>query len=185
MRKQINRIDIDEDAIIARNDRVEKMMLVKMPIHGGVMSRRKIETVWDTLHTIRPLRVEEIEAKTGLKKSVVQKALYVLLAEGRAIRAPVIMGKNVGRPIFEYTKINIPTVESIDDRQRRISEETIVNILPQEKESAVTVSELAKKLDASQNTVRTKLLIAEARGDVGAVRGLNEKNQEVAKYYRN
>jgi predicted ArsR family transcriptional regulator len=155
-----------------------------MPIHGGVMSRRRIETVWDALHIIEPLRIEEIEAKTGLKKSAVQKALYVLMAEGRAVRAPVIMEKNVGRPIFEYTKINIPTNESVDDRQRRITEETVVNLLPREKESAVTVSELAKKLDASQNTVRTKLLIAEARGNVAAVRRLSERNQDVTKYYR-
>jgi len=172
------------EALDSKIKRINELMLIQRPIHGGVMGRRRIEDVWNALDTLKPLRIDEIAEKLGIKGPVVQKALYILMAEGRAVRAPIITNRNIGRPIYEYTKINIPTVESVDGTQHRITEEMVVSLLPRAKEDALTAFEIAEMLQISSNTARMKLAIAEARGDVIGIRSVNPRNQAVKKYYR-
>lgn len=182
--RRVQRNEKDDAEAISRIEAIEELMHARRPIHGGVMSRERIEKVWDTLQVDHALKIEDLVEKTGLNKPTVQKALYILLGEGRAVRSPASMDRNVGRPIFEYVKVNIPTVESIEDRQRRVSEEEVVRLVPKYRKDAATVSEIAKQLDTSDNTARMKLSIAVARGVVIATKGVNDRNQVVTKYYR-
>ena len=152
---------------------------------GGIMSRERIEMVWNLLAREKPITVEQIVGELGLKKPIVQKALYVLLAEGRATRTRVEQEVDVGRPIYQYCKMGSATAEPIKSEQPdRFDMENMLAHIPQNRKDALSIGEIAEQINGSVNTVRMKIAVALAAGVVEGVRSRNERNQEVMKYYR-
>ena len=154
-------------------------------IHGGVMGRRKIEQVWSALPTEPHLAMTITEAsqKLGINESVVQRALYILLAEKRVVRNPREDGGK-GRAPWEYYRLDIPSPEPIESKQPRFDMESLWAVIPESEGKAMTIRDLAIAMDGNPITVRQKIQMLEAAGKVIPVPSLNERNQSVTKYYR-
>lgn len=156
----------------------------KKPYRGGVISRNKVEQVWEAL-PVNPafaMTIQEIADFVRLTPPVVQRALYILLTEGRAERKS--RAGKVGKVSWEYYKLNIPSAESDEAEDRRFDIDLLRNAIPKTEAAAMSVREIANAIDSSPITIRQKIKVMEAAGEVKAVSGFNENRQPVTKYYR-
>ena len=153
--------------------------------HGGVISRKRVEEVWNALSRDEARKIDDIAEKTGIKRAAVQKALYILLAENRAVRARVEMERNIGRPVYEYRQAGMPSVElSCGEKIPKFDMHQLLEAVPVGRQQAMSILDIARKIGASPNTVRLKMMLAEAACDVTRTIGVNDKNQTLMKYYR-
>jgi predicted ArsR family transcriptional regulator len=154
------------------------------PGRTSVMSRRKIEEVWDALPDKASFAktTSEISRDLGMNESVAQRALYVLLSEGRAKRQQR-EGDKKGRPSWEYYRLNVPSPEPIDSAKIRFDMDAFFAAIPKSKEDAKSIRELARAIEGSPITVRQKIQQLEAAEKVVAQSASNERNQPVKKYY--
>jgi predicted ArsR family transcriptional regulator len=151
---------------------------------SSVMSRKKIEEVWDVLSDRPGLAktTSEISRDLGMNESVAQRALYVLLSEGRAKRQQR-EGDKKGRPSWEYYRLNVPSPEPVDSARIKFDMDAFIDAIPKSQDRAQSIRELARAVEGSPITVRQKIQQLEAAGRVVAQSASNERNQPVKKYY--
>jgi hypothetical protein len=157
----------------------------------NIMSRERVESVWETLplNPSRALTVTEVEDIMGqLPLPVVQRALYILMAEGRARRQPRYpetgTRKKPGHPVWEYYRLDVPAAEPVTKRALPFDMEALRDAIPTNKADAKSILEISREMEGKQVTVRQKIMMLNAAGEVIGVPGKNERNQPVVKYYR-
>jgi hypothetical protein len=143
---------------------------------GCVTSREKVETVWSDLLKSAGKTPADIAEATGLYKSTVQRALYILLAENRSRREKLDNS-------WHYFQTGEPSVEPTGPK-KCFDIETLVEVVPFGRDNALTVLELSKLITANPGTIRSKLKILEASGRIRSVPSINRQHQPVTKYYR-
>jgi predicted ArsR family transcriptional regulator len=171
------------------NKQYQQSLGDKSPGRKGVMSRAKIEQVWESL-TDSPesaMTVIEIARDVNFSAQTTQKALYTLLAEGRAKRQPLDTGKNVGRPTYQYYRLGASSAELGDyvnsRANKRFDMERLKAAIPHQVDQAMSIAQISAVIGASPATVRQKILQLSAAGVVKAVKLKTDHNQPVMKYY--
>jgi hypothetical protein len=164
------------------------LQALKKPIRvGRIISRERVEKVWEALpeNPSFSMTAREVASIAQLSLPVTKHALYVLLSEGRGkrqIRDQARVTHRPGKPEYEYYKLPIPSQEPAEPR-KLFDMERLRKVIPNRKSEALSVSEIAWRINGSPVTVRVKILQLEASGEVGSVKGLNERKQVVLKYY--
>jgi predicted Rossmann fold nucleotide-binding protein DprA/Smf involved in DNA uptake len=160
------------------NEKLENWPNKRTQKGGCVMSRAKIEQIWNALSQTTPKTVAEITAATGISKNVLHHGLYILLAEGRAWRRP-----REGR-LYEYFQKGESSTEGLEPESNVFDINRLREAIPRGQDSAVTTSELIKAVNASSNTVRNKLKLLEVLGEIKKVQGRTDKGVPVWRFFR-
>lgn len=183
--KNAEEIKALKELILDLYRKIEEVQPRKPPYRGGIISRHKVERVWEALPTnpgfaMTLQEIADMEA-VQLSPAVTQRALYILLTEGRATRK-TRQGK-VGKVAWEYYKLNIPSAEPITGDQKRFDLDALRTAIPQSEADAISIRDLANAINASPVTIRQKIKLLEAAGEVSSIAGFNENRQPVTKYY--
>ncbi len=143
----------------------------------AIMARKRVEQVWLALDPEKPATPAEIAVKTNTSENMVRRALYVLMAEGRTKR-----DRYQGNA-WKYTRTGQTCLEP-QEAMRRFNMEKLRDAIPNGKENALPVSEIAKSAGLNPITARVKLQMLQAAGEVEAVQVRSEHNQPIWAFYR-
>lgn len=176
-----------KDAIAEAQAKIDALMREKAgqhPLEGSVISRERVERVWDVMKSdqAQAETVLELASKVGMSRPVVQRILYILLTEGRAERQPKKM-EGKGKIVWEYWRHDYPSQEPIKPAQKPFDMNALIRAMPREKSQAIDVRGLAMKMRIPPITIRLKVNGLVSSGRARATMGKNYRNQQVTKYY--
>lgn len=115
----------------------------------------------------------------GVSLSATQRALYWLLKQGAIQRRLRENTKDRRKNSWEYWKL-----ESTGTfREKGVSIDSLLENLPNHKDQAISIRELAIRFDVPATTIRDTLTRLEKSGRVISLQGTNHKNQTTIKYY--
>jgi predicted transcriptional regulator len=168
---------IVNDMLKALEDVRKEWPNVKKHRGGCVMSRAKIEQVWNALNPTMALSVAEIARDLKMSENVTQRALYTLLAEHRAQRQ-----RRDGK-LYEYIQTGEPSDEPLEPESSYYIN-ALREAVPHGQENALTATDIAKSINANLQTTRFKLKLLLAAGEIDTCQGRTDKNIPVGLFYR-
>lgn len=130
------------------------------------------------------LTINEIKKRLpDIPFNSIQQPLCDLLADGLITREMREDGLDKRKNAWAYWKIN-KNKPIFDSKRQSIDPYAIIDYLPEEKEDALSVLEIAQKLDIPKSTTRDALKRLREENLVQWVDGVNYKNQKTEKYYK-
>lgn len=152
----------------------------------GIIKQSLPERLYDLLPENRDeaMTINEIEKHLpGISFSSIQNPLSDLLVKGLIMRDMREDELDKRKSAWEYWKIN--KEEPLFDAVRQsVNHYAILYYLPREKDHALSVFEIAKKLDIPKSTMRDALKKLEEENLVAWFESVNEKNQKTKRYYK-
>lgn len=124
---------------------------------------------------------EEIaKSLPGINRPTAQRALYWLLRRGDVQRRLRENPSDKRKNSWEYWKLKSPMTLM----RKGVDTESILELIPENSEQALSVRELASKLNVPLSTTRDALSRLEFEGKVSSLYKHNYKNQTIIWYYR-